>query len=180
MKNKNLIWIILGIILLSLIIYLVTLPEKQFRVVTFTPTSYVINRTDTSYLDTIVHIGLNELGIDNISVIIREMDSPKVIEGDYDTQGFIVSRLGGGRDYLIFLKKGMDRYKAIEVLSHELIHLKQYNNRDLILLGVGHLSWMGTEYKDISTIPYMEREWEKEAFSESPELKESIKDILYE
>lgn len=180
MKRKNILLIILGIILLGLIIYLITRPEKQFKVVKFTPTSYVINRTGISYLDTIVHIGLKELDIRGISVIIREMDSPKEIDGGYDTQGYIVARIGGGNDYLIYVKKGMDRYKAIDVLSHELFHLKQYNDGDLILLGNGHVSWMGTNYKDITTIPYMEREWEKEAFSESPELKSNLLNILYE
>lgn len=180
MKNKNIIWIILGILLLSIILYLVTRPEKTFTRIELTKNNFVLNRASESYLDTIVSIGMDELNMVGLTILIRNMESPQQIDGGYETQGYIVSRKGGGSDYLIYIKKGIDRNKAITVLSHELIHLKQYQSCELIWLGNESVIWKENEYTDITQIPYMERGWEIEAFEKSPELNKSITDILYE
>ena len=180
MKNKNIILIIVGIILLGLIIYLVTKPEEKFINIKFTPENYVVNRTDKSYLDTIVHIGLKEMGISNITVLIREMETPRELEGGYETQGYIVSTVGGGNSYLIYVKKDFNRYKAIDILAHELIHIEQYHTKKLIWLGGDNVVWNNSEYLNFETIPYQSREWEKDAFDRASDFKKQLVSLLYE
>lgn len=179
-NNKNIGLIILGIILLSLIIYAILKPEQEFSVIELDKKNVVVNRTSFPYLDTITHVGLSELNIEGITILIREIEKSKTIEDDYDVNAYVVATRGGGDTYLIFIKKGLTRLKAIDILSHELVHIKQYDSKKLILVGDGYVTWKGGDVQDIGEIPYMDREWEKEAFSTSPILRTKLSNKLYE
>jgi predicted metallopeptidase len=74
----------------------------------------------------------------------------------------------------------MSRDEAIKVLSHELIHLKQYYTKKLIL-EKDKVIWDGREVyqNEINETKYEQRPWEAEAFAGQRGLENKIREILY-
>ena len=73
--------------------------------------------------------------------------------------------------YNLYVRKNLSNIK--NVICHEMIHLKQYEDNRLYLdYKTGIFTWEGEEYKDI---PYFERKWEKEAFSKERKLIKAYK-----
>ena len=74
----------------------------------------------------------------------------------------------------------LNRMQNIEVISHELIHLQQYSNKDLILTEENKtLIYKDIKY-EVGNLPsYDSRPWETEAFAKQEDLKTKIKNILY-
>lgn len=67
--------------------------------------------------------------------------------------------------YLIELKKGMSLELALITLAHEMVHVKQYAQKELKTIYVKDDFvdvWMGKRYRNIK---YSDQPWEKEAFS---------------
>lgn len=150
-------------------------PFKQFDIET---TNMVANRTEDNYLDSIVYVGLNELGMDSIAITIRPITED--VKRQFDSEGTLKAHiLGRGKQYIIFLDD-MGRDESIKVLSHELIHLRQYVTKKLILHKT-EVVWDGeviSEYK-VSELKYEDRPWEIEAFAEQRQLENKIRNILY-
>ena len=176
MKNKNTILIILLIIVVIGIIYLVTRKEETFK--TYSPlnrnaiTNLVKSKT---YLDTIVMVGLDKLGIGGYSVQIRPQQGTTKIDDEFTAEAFI---LGNEYNSVIYTKESLGRGTAIKILAHELIHLEQYRSGKIKKLGNGSIEWNGELIEDITTIPYNEREWEKEAFDKGRDLEKEIRKEL--
>ena len=113
----------------ALAIFLITKvnEDKPFNKVTFTESNFVKNKTDMKYLDTLVLAGLHVLEIDKTSVLILPLD----IEGSSDLElKAHIRQVENG--YIIFIKN-VDRNYALEIISHELVHLQQYNTGKLYI-----------------------------------------------
>lgn len=175
MKTKH--WvIILVLVLLGLIIYLANRPERQFENYEFSGNNLVFNLHEKTYLDTIVHVGLDKMELQGALVIIRPQTKPKEIDGKYETEAYIVTN---GQQYVIWIKPNLDRAKAINVLAHELIHLKQYATGQLWVVGGKTIMWQGEIIPDITQIEYSERPWEIQAFQQGAYLSKDIKAVLW-
>lgn len=152
--------------------------EQTFKQFDIETTNMVANRTEDNYLDSVVYVGLNELGMDSIAVTIRPITDE--VKQQFDSEGTLKAHiLGRGRQYIIFLDD-MGRDESIKVLSHELIHLRQYVTQKLIL-HKNEVIWDGkviSEYK-VSESKYNDRPWEIEAFAEQRQLESKIRNILY-
>jgi len=152
--------------------------EQTFKQLDIKTTNMVVNRTEDNYLDSVVYVGLNELGMDSIAVTIRPITDE--VKQQFDSEGTLKAHiLGRGRQYIIFLDD-MSRDESIKVLSHELIHLRQYVTQKLIL-HKNEVIWDGeviSEYK-VSESKYADRPWEIEAFAEQRKLESKIRNILY-
>ena len=150
-------------------------PFKQFDIET---TNMVANRTEDNYLDSVVYVGLNELGMDSLAVTIRPITDE--VKQQFDSEGTLKAHiLGRDRQYIIFLDD-MGRDESINVLSHELIHLRQYVTKKLVL-HKNEVVWDGeiiSEYR-VSELKYDDRPWEIEAFAEQRQLENKIRNILY-
>jgi hypothetical protein len=150
-------------------------PFKQFDIET---TNMVSNKTKDNYLDSVIYVGLNELGMDSIAVTIRPITEE--VKQQFDSEGTLKAHiLGRGKQYIIFLDD-MGRDESIKVLSHELIHLRQYVTQKLILRK-NEVVWNGkiiSEY-EINELEYGKRPWEMEAFVEQRQLESKIRNILY-
>ena len=178
MKNKNTVLIILLIISIILLLLLVLKKETTFNSYTPINKNYVQNFVKTqTYLDTIVAVGLDRLGISGYSVHIRPQQGSVKIDDEYSTEAFI---LGNQYQSAIYTKTSLTRGSAIKILAHELIHLEQYRSGKLKKVGIGSVEWNGEHIEDITTIPYDKREWEKEAFLKGRELEKEIRKELYE
>lgn len=178
MKNKFIKWglIILGIIALGFGIWkIISYKEKSFNQVELKSTNRILNATDMKYMDTIVSVGMDLLNIDSTILVIRNLEStykPSAMEG-YDLKAYIKSN---GIQYVIWVSD-LNRISAIETLSHELIHMRQYYEGKLIVNQDG-VQWNGKMF-DIINVKYEEYPWEIEAFNDQYNLSKKIKEILY-
>lgn len=151
--------------------------ENTFNVVPFETSSSVVNKTEYSYLDSIVYFGLNELDIDSIYVVIREIEPS--VQNNFDTNITLKAHiLGKDSQYMMWVDK-MSRSESITVISHELIHLKQYYTKKLIIED-NYIIWNDDvyTYDEISNMDYYHREWELEAFREERKLDSKLRNIL--
>ena len=190
-------WII-GVVVLLLIIFLVVrynkkqafyekiqnalkfgiYREQTFNRIDIQTTNLIANRTDRNYLDSIVYVGLNEMNLDSVAITIRQI-SPEV-QAMFDSNSQLKAHIiGKGNQYIIFVDE-MSRDEAIKVLSHELIHLKQYYTKKLIL-EKDKVYWDGKEIyqREINETKYEQRPWEAEAFNGQRGLENKIREILY-
>ena len=172
MKNKKPIWIILIILVLSLLLILIFNKEQTFKIINFSNENGVRNTTQNQYLDTIVQVGLDALELKGVSVLVRDMDKDRKI-GDYEVEAYII---GSDKQYIIFVNP-MSRDKALEVLSHELIHLFQSERRKLQKRS-NYIIWEGDTILNPNEIEYGDRPWEKEAFLFGRHLEKEIREQL--
>ena len=152
--------------------------EQTFNRIDIQTTNMVSNKTDRDYLDSIVYVGLNEMHLDSVAITIRQI-SPDV-QAMFDSESQLKAHIiGKGNQYIIFVDE-MGRDEAIKVLSHELIHLKQYYTKKLIL-EKDKVYWDGEEIyqREINETEYQRRPWEAEAFAGQRGLENKIREILY-
>ena len=152
--------------------------EQTFNRIDIETTNMIANRTDRNYLDSIVYVGLNEMNLDSVAVTIRQI-SPEV-QAMFDSNSQLKAHIiGNGNQYIIFVDE-MSRDEAIKVLSHELVHLKQYYTKKLIL-EKDKVIWDGREVyqTEINETKYEQRPWEAEAFAGQRGLENKIREILY-
>ena len=172
--------LIIGILLLVLIIFLIfrSSKEKTFNKINIHTTNMILNKTSKNYLDSIIYVGLNELYLDSIAVTIKEInpDIQKLFDSNSQLKAHII---GNNNQYIIFLDD-MGRDEAIKVLSHELIHLQQYQTKKLILYK-DSVYWDKKilNQDEINDLKYEDRPWEAEAFQKQSNLENKIREILY-
>lgn len=152
--------------------------EQTFNKIDIQTTNMISNRTDRDYLDSIVYVGLNEMNLDSIAITIRQISPDVQARFDSDSQ-LKAHIIGKENQYIIFVDE-MSRDEAIKVLSHELIHLKQYYTKKLIL-EKDKVYWDGREVyqTEINETEYNRRPWEAEAFAGQRGLENKIREILY-
>lgn len=155
--------------------------ETEFVDVEFETTNKVYNTTDKEFYDEVVQVGLRELGIDSIIVSVKEITQQAKDNFDIESElrAHILPNGTRGSNYVIWIDD-MGRYESIVVLSHELIHLQQYQSKQLTIEDDGVI-WKGIKftYDDISYIDYRTRPWERDAFNKDRELRFKMQDILY-
>lgn len=174
-KVLKIIGIILLLIILIFIIWkITTYKEKTFNKFDFNTKHLVLNTTEISYLDTIVHAGLQNIDIDSVIIVIKpliKINDPLI--SDVDIKAYIK---GEGIQYIIFISKE-NKINSIQFLSHELIHLEQYYNKKLIIKN-DVILW-NNDTINIKDYNYNDRPWEKDAFYRQYDLESKMKNILY-
>ena len=160
----------------ALAIFLITKvnEDKPFNKVTFTESNFVKNKTDMKYLDTLVLAGLHVLEIDKTSVLILPLD----VEGSSDLElKAHIRQVENG--YIIFIKN-VDRNYALEIISHELVHLQQYNTGKLYINFITDELIFDKKVYPVSKLPaYDVRPWEMEAFDKQFEVRAGVIEVLY-
>jgi hypothetical protein len=179
MKKKIIISFIV-IILIGLIILLIiksskTQPEKYFSPVNFNSVNYVNNNTNKNYYDTIIKVGLEKLNLRDVSVLITPL-SPSIKSSLGDNYELKAHLRENGDEYVLFIDD-VSREESITIISHELIHLKQYLTKELVYSN-GIVYWQKKEFV-LNDIGYGDRPWETDAFKKEPELSNKIKSTLY-
>ena len=180
MKNK--LFKIIGVILLIIISFFILykiLNNKQpiMKEIIFTDKNEVVNNTRTSGLDTIVHVGLQKLNIDNISVFISLLTAKSNMNIDDDIDIVAYTTKFGDNLYSIYIKED-SQINSIEVIAHELIHLKQYYTGRLIVED-NNILWLGKKVDVKSYSNYISRPWEDEAYHQQKDLYNEIKKVIY-
>ena len=167
---------IFGIIALLVILLLIIL-YKPWKIndVEYEEFNYVLDRTGNEVYVDILHLGLNYLDIKETAIIVKPMSGQRDINSDIHIKAFII----GNTDQFKILTnlKNSNIIEVIEVLSHELIHLKQYNDGTLIDEN-GMIIFNDTVYFKNMLPTYFERPWEVQAFEQQKELAIHIRDNL--
>lgn len=172
---------LLIVLLIGVIIFLLlnkkTKPD-YFKQVELNQINQIINNTDKPYLDTIVSVGLDQLGIGNVVVLINPLSKTAKESFDLSVGGSLEAHIRESNGtFYIFINNELTKTEVLTVISHELIHLKQYYEKRFIYEN-DTITWMGIKYK-INQIRYDERPWETEAFIRQNDLVEKIETILY-
>lgn len=174
--NRKLLY--LGIGFISLVIIFITLnrdtPTVLKEEVHYEKANFVYNGTGKQYLEDAVHIGLDHLDIQGVTVAIKIGVPARGYENDsVELKGFIIQENGG---YLIALYD-LKFSNAIRILAHELAHLKQYQSQELIKVG-DKLIYQGKIYNVNNLPPYQFRPWEQDAFERMDAIELAILDEL--
>ena len=155
--------------------------EVYFKPEAFSNKNNILNVTEPKYLDTIVSVGLDVLGVESTFISISHLpenikDQFGFANPDTQLQAFILS--DDSDLFRIYFDK-IDKETAITVMSHELIHLKQYYDSKLkVDLKAQTAEFMGKSY-NLQEIPYAERPWEKDAYDNQNDVANKLKKRLY-
>ena len=176
-KTLKTIIVLLGIIAISYLFYLLIQSNKEayFNSIQFKNENYINNRTDMKFTDTILRVGLDKLGLKDVVVLVQPLtESAKQSLGpDTQLKAHVRQEQNG---YIVWMDN-ISRTEALTVLSHEILHIKQYESGRLVVNGT-NVIFDGKQY-DINEIPYEQRNWEIEAFHDQTEMETYIRDILY-
>jgi len=146
---------------------------EYFKEITLSENNSIFNKEMPSYYDTIISVGLDAAGISGVYVVVGQLTDAAKEQFNGELKAHI--RFYNGVYYLF--TNEMDRTEAIRVISHELIHVNQYNTGQLIYDN-GEITWNNEKY-DLSTLDYDYRPWEKDAFDKEGDLSNKISEILY-
>ena len=135
--------------------------------------SKILNRSNVLGADMIVAAGLIELDIDSVYVLISQI--PNISKDGLEYQAYIVPL--APKVYNIKIRSLSTRI-AIDVLAHELIHLKQMHTN--ILFNDKKTIYWGIMMYEVDNLPdYFSRPWEIQAFEEQVELSRGIRNLIY-
>ena len=149
---------------------------RPFNYRTFPESIMITNGTDFR-ADTIAMILAYDIfDIDEIDLKIYYLPEQDD-ESEIEFFGFVQQLPFGEHKYLILLNRKMSFEKMKEVLSHEFVHIDQYERGDLIVSGKTYI-WKGepgeiTVYD--TTLPF-----EREAFKSQYNVKKELDRYLYE
>lgn len=75
-----------------------------------------------------------------------------------------------GSQIYIRIRSNLSRERQQLVLAHEMVHARQFVYHDLQHREDFCYVWKGKVFEDIRSIPYVNRQWEREAFLEADRL----------
>lgn len=182
MTRKRL-FIIIGVVLgLALLIFLLTrIPERKFNTFEFPETLSVQNHTENDRADTIAMAILNKLlEYDTMNIEMYPMPVVLSKESKMEYIAMIKQVPFQKGNYVIFLKQDAGIGKLKTALSHEMVHLKQFEDGrlDMIPTDQTRYIWLGDTIRGVD-VKYEDRPHEKEAFREGPKLERGLNKILY-
>jgi hypothetical protein len=175
MKN-NMVKIVVGVIIIAILLFLIfkiNSGDKPFNQVQLTGNNFIHNEKFPTYYDTILNVAMDEAGLSGYNVILRELTNGAKSQFDGELKAHIRYE---NEDFYLFTQS-MDRNEAIEVLSHEVIHMLQYSSGNLSYSN-GNVTWMG-EVLELSSKEYEQRPWETEAFQKQSQLMGMVKESLW-
>jgi hypothetical protein len=179
MKNK---WIFIIIpiiaIIIATIIFIIVHKEKHVNHFDFPITLKSHNYTNYERADTMTMIILNKiLMYDTIEVNIYYMTS-EISNNDIDVQAFIQKNPFVPHTYYLFIKKGSLTVPIDKILSHEMIHVEQMENGNLLEIGGDYFIFEGKTYQ-YTKVPYSQRPQEIEAFKKQDKILKELNTLLY-
>ena len=153
--------------------------EKNVNSFDFPTTLNVVDYTGHKRADTVAMVILNKIYSDdtinlNFFLMKREMKNDEI-----EIAGFI-QKTEKPHTYQVFLKKNASKHNVMKFLSHELIHLNQMENGDLMTF-IGNYEYNIYEGDTVRfrTVPYKQRSFEIEAFGEEDRIYRELKNHLF-
>ena len=174
MKN-NILKILAGVVFLIILYFLIfktNSEEKPFNQIQFTGNNHIYNEKLPTYYDTILNAAMSEVGLTGYHVVISELSE----EAKKQNDGELLAHVRYDEEFYIFIKD-FSRTEAIDVISHEVIHMLQYSSGNLSY-SKGNITWMG-EVMPLNSKDYEQRPWEIEAYKKQSQLAGKVKESLW-
>lgn len=174
--KKNII-LIVGVIIFLLLFFVIIGntqgEDKPFKQIELSYRNAVNNFENPSYYDTILQVGLDNMGIEGVIVNVMKLSDGAKSQFDGELKAHVRYV---GENFYLFIDE-MEREEAIQVISHEIIHMEQYMSGDLVYNGT-NVIWLGQEIS-LNSKEYEDRPWERDAFKRENELSDNISKILW-
>jgi predicted metallopeptidase len=170
--------IILSVIFILYLIFFnkeeIVNPQPPLKKTELTENNIITNTSLHTYYDTIISVGLDESNIKGVHIVVSELSEVAKEQFSGELQAHV--RFLNGIFYLFI--DDFDKDDAIDVISHEIIHIDQYQSGSLSY-DDGYIFWNGTDY-DLESIEYDDRPWERDAFHRGNFLSQKIqKKLIY-
>lgn len=147
--------------------------EDYFKEVELSNTNTVINSLNRlHYYDTILIVGMEVAGLNGVTIILNNLSDAAKNQFSGELKAHI--RLYNG-NYYLFLG-ALNRDEAITVISHEIIHMQQYQSGDFVYENE-EITWLGIPYSLDGD--YETRPWERDAFEKQNNIEKTIRSVLY-
>ena len=177
MRNHKL---LTGVVLILLVLVFLVIYQSQnskepsFTSVELKNGNSIINNTLPNYYDTIISVGLEIYGIEGVTVFVEELseESKKSFSGELNAH---VRYLNGS--FYLFIDS-FNKQRAITIISHEIVHIKQYLDGTFIYNN-GEINWNGKTYL-LEDMNYDDRPWESQAFEMESKLGSQISEVVYQ
>lgn len=175
MKNKKIIISVVLFLVFVLVCFLVFRKEKEYKHYEFPPELNVYSNVDIEYSDSLTMILLNKVfDINTINLYINYMYRDLVING-INIRAYTEKY---NDKYIIFLNKNINKSEFKKIMCHEVIHIKQMYDGDLIKINNEKYIWKGDTFK-YNNVDYYDREYEKEAYDKQSKVLNELNDLLY-
>jgi len=182
-KNKITITIII-IVVISMIIFLAYLNISQnkkdnrpFRKQDFPKTIIVENNTEYDKLDTIIYVLANKVfNLDTLEINVYPIKH-KIDNENYEFYAYTNKIYFKSHSYIIYVNPNLSFSDLKLTVSHEFIHIKQYERDDLEIID-NVAKFKGRKY-DLRDIEYMDRPFEIEAFNKQNKILFKLDSFLY-
>jgi len=171
--KKKLPIIIIGLIVILFVVYLIVTykdPNRPFKTTKLSGDNFIENNVYPPYYDTVLSVAMDKMGMVGNRVFIRELSDGA--KGQFDGELKAHLRYHNSMFYLFIVD--LNRTEAIEVLSHEVIHIDQYLKKDFIFEN-NEIMWMG-EVMELGS--YEMRPWERNAFARQGVLINKVSETL--
>lgn len=175
MKNKKMIIGVVLFLVFVLVYFLVFRKEKEYKHYEFPSEINVYSNVNIEYADSLTMILLNKVfDIDTINLYINYMYKDLVIN-EINIKAYTEKY---NDNYIVFLNKNMNKSEFKKIMSHEVIHIKQMYDGDLIIIDNEKYIWKGDtlNYKNVD---YYDREYEKEAYDKQSRVLSELNNLLY-
>ena len=179
MKNKW-IFIVLAIIaiIIATIIFVTVRKEKHIQHFDFPTTLKSHNYTEHKRADTMVMVILNKImTYDTIEVDLYYMTT-EINNNDIDVQAFIQKNPFVPHTYYLFIKRGDLTVPIDQILSHEMVHVRQMETGVFIQITADDFMYKGKVYQ-YSKLPYNQRPQEIDAFNNQTTILRELNNLLY-
>lgn len=180
MKKRTII-IIIGVVvvIVGLMIYLNQRQKRPFKTFEFPETLVVENYTDADKVDTIAMVILNKImGYDTMNIKIYQMPGHLEKDNKLEFIAFIQQVPFNDQMYVVFLQSRASIGRIKMAMSHEFVHLYQFETGKLKTIDQYGYVWKGDTVK-FSEVEYENRPYEIEAFREGPKIERELNQILY-
>lgn len=160
------------LLILLHILFTSFISDRWYNQVELSRNNTITNYTQMKFLDTVVSVALDHEGIKDKMVIINPLSDEAKDNFSGDLRAMLVYRNSA---FYIFVDE-QTHHEALTIISHEVVHMNQYLNNDLVVEGE-QVSWKGEKW-NLDNIPYEFRPWEVEAFEKQSNIEDVVSSEL--
>lgn len=132
--------------------------QHYYKQVNLSNNNLIANYTKMKFLDTVVSVALDHQGIKDRIVVIENLSDETKKNFSGELKATVVYHNSA---FYLFIDEHTHE-DAIPTISHEVIHMQQYLNSDLVVENE-NIYWKEENWT-LDNIPYELRPWEAEAF----------------
>jgi hypothetical protein len=137
--------------------------------------NHITNNSVVMNVEKYVRSGLHYLKLNSLNILIKDLPKEFIasFENGIELKGFVSKHDEG---YIIYVLNGITKKDLINMISHEIVHISQYETNELMVCS-GTIIWKGYDFNNLSNISYESLPWEVEAFNNQNRIRKQISSI---